>query len=457
MRGTGTSTPKWVSTYMSPAEMEFLESRRWNREEIYSVLAPGLHTMLSENSTEANSRVGKEVFASYCWGLLVSVAETIQRSLLPAYGDNLSAEFEDIRVTDRAIEMQEQTLFAVTHTIREIRERWYDDKPLGDERDDMLPVQVGTYAEPANEDMPPAEPDEAQVDQTPEQATSAADTDNEEPDNTKALAVADLYKWRRKAKKRPDADFESDAIPEWTQDAIKARLESRPETAFDPWLNTKALPGRLEKVLTAELARIYSEYLPSIQEALAAGVTPDLAAMYAEIRSQAVLTYHEAMTDELLGQASELAWGLDYGDAVDDAMVYAQQEADRLISRISGTDDKYLTRMAQQVADGTLTPDAMSQMVVSTFGLARAETISSTEVTRALQAVSDKLQKDLRDSGIETVMRWLTAEDERVCPICGPLDKAVEETWRQVIPTGPPAHVHCRCRTVVEYLKPRYG
>jgi hypothetical protein len=38
--------------------------------------------------------------------------------------------------------------------------------------------------------------------------------------------------------------------------------------------------------------------------------------------------------------------------------------------------------------------------------------------------------------------RWRTAEDERVCPECGPLDG---QSW----PTGegpePPLHNHCRC------------
>jgi hypothetical protein len=42
---------------------------------------------------------------------------------------------------------------------------------------------------------------------------------------------------------------------------------------------------------------------------------------------------------------------------------------------------------------------------------------------------------------------WFTAEDEDVCPICGPLDnKAVY--FSQIFPTGsltPPAHPNCRC------------
>ena len=39
--------------------------------------------------------------------------------------------------------------------------------------------------------------------------------------------------------------------------------------------------------------------------------------------------------------------------------------------------------------------------------------------------------------------RWLTEEDERVCPECGPLDGTV---WEDGGGPSPPLHVGCRCR-----------
>ncbi len=38
--------------------------------------------------------------------------------------------------------------------------------------------------------------------------------------------------------------------------------------------------------------------------------------------------------------------------------------------------------------------------------------------------------------------RWRTAEDERVCPECGPLDGAA---WPQDEGPTPPLHDRCRC------------
>lgn len=41
--------------------------------------------------------------------------------------------------------------------------------------------------------------------------------------------------------------------------------------------------------------------------------------------------------------------------------------------------------------------------------------------------------------------RWSTRQDERVCPICGPLDGQPMKVWRRYFPDGPPAHDNCRC------------
>lgn len=40
---------------------------------------------------------------------------------------------------------------------------------------------------------------------------------------------------------------------------------------------------------------------------------------------------------------------------------------------------------------------------------------------------------------------WKTERDGRVCPICSPLDGKPESTWGDKFPSGPKAHVGCRC------------
>ena len=72
----------------------------------------------------------------------VSVAEKISNNILSSYGDNLIGEFEDIRFVDRTLELQEQQEYSKSHSIDEIRTKYYSDDALGDERGSMLPLQI---------------------------------------------------------------------------------------------------------------------------------------------------------------------------------------------------------------------------------------------------------------------------------------------------------------------------
>jgi len=58
---------------------------------------------------------------------------------------------------------------------------------------------------------------------------------------------------------------------------------------------------------------------------------------------------------------------------------------------------------------------------------------------------------------VDTMRRWLTAEDEKVCVICGPMDRvAVKITDRFELPDGnkvwaPGVHPNCRCQVELTY------
>lgn len=52
------------------------------------------------------------------------------------------------------------------------------------------------------------------------------------------------------------------------------------------------------------------------------------------------------------------------------------------------------------------------------------------------------------DSGDAGDDIWMTEEDARVCPICGPLHGSRRRVWGRIFPDGPPAHPRCRCEIV---------
>lgn len=76
----------------------------------------------------------------------------------------------------------------------------------------------------------------------------------------------------------------------------------------------------------------------------------------------------------------------------------------------------------------------------------RSKTIAVTETTAAGTTGEEVGRRDIET---RTATRyeglWVTAGDDRVCPVCLPLDGLDEPAWRRAQPTGPPIHPNCRC------------
>jgi len=183
MRGVGDGV-QWITTAMSQGDMQFLEGRTFTKEEIFAIYAPGLSSMLAVNATEANSVSGKRTFIEYgVWPHLVRIAEKITNDLLPMYGTDLVGEFDDIRVTDKQMELSEIAAYSQTHTVDEVRARYYQDEPLGDDRGNLLVPEIGKGLTPADPDPepPPAPIIMGQSGQMPPAADTEDAADQGEP------------------------------------------------------------------------------------------------------------------------------------------------------------------------------------------------------------------------------------------------------------------------------------
>lgn len=216
LRNAGKGGVEWINMAVSQKDMEFLSSRTFNRAEIFGMLAPGLDSILAINATEANATAGKSTFIDFAvWPGLVSMAEKITNDILPAYGPNLRAEFDDIRVTDKAMELQEQSAFATVATIDEIRQRYYQLEPLGDARGALLVAEI--TAGKANQPELAQRPISGAIGQPMQvaaQAQSDAGTPTETPTGNagnlpdQTAKAEDLARFKRWAAKRskPDPD-----------------------------------------------------------------------------------------------------------------------------------------------------------------------------------------------------------------------------------------------------------
>jgi HK97 family phage portal protein len=222
LRGVGQGGVNWLQNSISQREMEFLDGRKFNKEEIMSVVAPGSYTMLSENATQANSVVGRATFNELnVYPMLTMMGEKITNSILPRYAQRLIALFDDIRVTDKDLKLREQDAFERSHTIGEVRQEIYGDEPLGDERDNLLLSELGRASIP---DEPPALPAilNAQPDEVMPELPETQPNDSEA---NKAMKD-DLARYQRKALRSvgKPVTFDSDNIPEYVREQIEKQL-----------------------------------------------------------------------------------------------------------------------------------------------------------------------------------------------------------------------------------------
>jgi len=212
LRGVGQGGVQWIATNMNHDDMEFLQGRQFNKEEVLATfgIPPG---MLDKNATEANAQVAKAAFAEYTlWPALVNVAETISNDVLPLYGENLIAEFDDPRKSDRLVDLQELQEYARYHTIDEVRAEHYGHDPLGDERGRMLAAQIGPQVP-----VPAAAPASAPEQERPAEEEPVQERDDGRPKATILefdAAKAELRRWRDKVRKRgKPADWEPEVLP----------------------------------------------------------------------------------------------------------------------------------------------------------------------------------------------------------------------------------------------------
>lgn len=127
---------------------------------------------------------------------------------------------------------------------------------------------------------------------------------------------------------------------------------------------------------------------------------------------------------------------------------FVRQYQFNLIDGITGTTRKQVSEAIDAwIRSGDALPVLEAQLE-PVFGEVRARMISATEVTRAY---AEGNTMAWQATGLVGSHRWNTANDELVCPLCGPLDGQTVELGQPFVVAGdgpitkPPRHVNCRC------------
>lgn len=130
------------------------------------------------------------------------------------------------------------------------------------------------------------------------------------------------------------------------------------------------------------------------------------------------------------------------------AQVEARQYAESMVVNQQQEIASRIDKLSRENQDFLVAgPGKARRLVVSpSFDRSRAESAAVTAVTRAISKGEREAQKDFkRQTGALVHALWITEVDAKVCPICRPLHRKPEPTWKHLFPDGPPAHPNCRC------------
>jgi len=210
------------------------------------------------------------------------------------------------------------------------------------------------------------------------------------------------------------------------------------------------IPNRdeLERILARAVGKELASEFDDLLDAL--GDPPDPAnlpigfwddkekEMRAVIEPMLVSTY--LASAEVL--VAEITIGVEWGAVNEAAIEWVRNYTFDLVRGITDTTQGVLQKAVETYFRDGLSKKELAQLLEPSFGPVRAELIATTETTRAsVEAERDLVRTIERDNeNIKMIPIWQTANDERVCEICGPRHgKPIEDG------IYPPAHPRCRC------------
>lgn len=380
------------------------------------------------------------------------LAETINQFLAPS---GYSIEFRhnemDIFQTDEA--SRSSALLDLTNVLATARR---DNVPT-----DKMMVLFDSLGYDFNEEQ------RAILMQEPEMVEPDAPAD-QEPINS----IDDLAKWHNKAKKRLKAkgdglvEFNSDTIKDNDQYRIIAEIGhcdnfAQLSAVFSHLHNHKTDIGVTDDI-DPERLELENTFIPIIEQWLKDQANR-IGAIMVDTEDVPESDFWQDENETLSGMlvASLAAWAA-YG--ISQAVIALREVGLGVDADVNARASRWASRYSLRLARGlNRTTRALARAKLSNFlrdnrpidelvdELAeiigprwRAELIGQTEVTKAVSEAKLEIAKE--DDAIKTLI-WVTARDERVCPICGPLEGEKIKKGKTFSGglNSPPAHPRCRC------------
>ena len=272
------------------------------------------------------------------------------------------------------------------------------------------------------------------------------------PELAKAAILADLRRWRTKAKNRgADVAFESEHIPASWMEAIKVALAAYGDAAFE--FLKQADVAAAEAAMAEAIVPFLEKWERQATAAILADRPVDWDEFANEFRAILSPKIGRIATEQALRLAVDIGVEFDIAVVNELAADWARTYTFELVRGLTETTRKVVQNaITQYVETPGMARAAVEELLAPAFGQPRASMIAVTEVTRAYSRATTNYQQLIRqEAGLEMERVWRTNRDDIVCPICAPLDGQPESKWASDYPDGPPAHVNCRCSTTLRF------
>lgn len=459
---------KWQPLQLSAKDMDFIEQSRFSRDKIMAVFrVPKTVLGISEDVNRANAEATDYVFAKRTIEpKLIRIEQQLNEFVLPRFknSDGLFFKFDSPVPEDEVSELAfiRSGLQDGWLTINEAREmEGYDS--IGSDGDK---IRVPFTTSPID-----AEP----VDQQ----NSVVFTEN-----IAQVKSRDRVKMKIKSFKK---SLERSLAEEIRKRMLKKKSKRRGKTKDDvkPAHTDKQFEfhnkqlniadefevqfkSKMDAVFKAQLKTTLAKFPKSVKEVNPNGYNLSLASE----RRRYIASFTESFIKLLVAQSAEAFSfvGQDRQfDPTDGAITsYLSNRAFKFANPVTRETNSLLGKtLAEGVTAGESIPD-LRKRIVDVFGQMekyRSERIARSETIRASNYVT---QESWKESGVVSGKEWLTAEDERVCPWCFPLDGKVIDLESDFFGKGdtvlgsdgrklkldyedvehPPLHVNCRCTLI---------